>query len=97
MQERQKQLSENLSQGNEKIKSQRGSAVDVYVNNRVKWPHEFAHIEIKVKKVKRSHKMLVKCCLVFISTNNICLQKNYHEIIGVLYRHICLACFSVMA
>ena len=41
VQERLKQLSENLSQGKEKIKSQRGGSVDVYVNTRVKWPHGF--------------------------------------------------------
>ena len=41
VQERLKQLSENLSQGKEKIKFQRGGGVDVYVNNTVKWPHEF--------------------------------------------------------
>ena len=36
-----KQLSENLSQGKEKIKSQRGESIDEYINNRVKWLHEF--------------------------------------------------------
>ena len=41
VQERLKQLSENLNQGKEKIKSQRGGSVDVYINTRVKWPHEF--------------------------------------------------------
>ena len=41
VQERLKQLSENINQGKEKIKSQRGGSVDVYINNRVKWPHEF--------------------------------------------------------
>ena len=40
VQERLKQLSENLSQGKEKIKSQRDGSVDVYVNNRVKLPHQ---------------------------------------------------------
>ena len=50
VQERLKQLSENLSQGNDKIKSQRGGAVDVYVNTRVKWPHEFALTGTKKKR-----------------------------------------------
>ena len=39
--ERLKELS-SLSQGTEtKIKSQRGGPVDIFVKNRVKWPHEF--------------------------------------------------------
>ena len=32
---------ENVVRGDGKIKSQRGGPVDVYVSNRVKWPHEF--------------------------------------------------------
>ena len=41
VQERLRHLADNLVQGNEKIKSQRGGGVDVYVKNRVRWPHEF--------------------------------------------------------
>ena len=41
VQERLRHLADNLAQGNEKIKSQRGGGVDVYVKNRVRWPHEF--------------------------------------------------------
>ena len=39
--ERLKELS-NMAQGtDQKIKSQRGDPVDIFVKNRVKWPHEF--------------------------------------------------------
>ena len=41
VQNRLRQLAENSKPGTEKIKSQRGGAVEVFVNNRVKWPHEF--------------------------------------------------------
>ena len=41
MGERLKELS-NMAQGtDQKIKSQRGGSVDIFVENRVKWPHEF--------------------------------------------------------
>ena len=51
VQERLKQLSEILSQGKEKIKSQRGGSVDVHVNTRVKWPHEFVLSRTNKEKV----------------------------------------------
>ena len=35
------ELADNAGKGNEKIKSQRGGSVDVYVGKRIKWPHEF--------------------------------------------------------
>ena len=41
VQERLRHLADNLVQGNDKIKSQRGGGVDVYVKNKVRWPHEF--------------------------------------------------------
>ena len=41
VQNRLKQLAEQAKPGNEKIKSQRGGSVEVFVKNRVKWPHEF--------------------------------------------------------
>ena len=41
VQARLRELADNIQAGNSKIKSQRGGAVDVYVSNRVKWPHEF--------------------------------------------------------
>ena len=41
VQARLRELADNTQAGNSKIKSQRGGAVDVYVSNRVKWPHEF--------------------------------------------------------
>ena len=31
----------NSKPGTEKIKSQRGGSVEVFVNNRVKWSHQF--------------------------------------------------------
>ena len=190
VQERLKQLSENISQGKEKIKSQRGGSVDVFVNNRVKWPHEFilsgtnkerisydqlspvqwmagfcrtmrdqpdvkirehmldyvihlledaqdfswsaakaSHAVLlcrmeqgeisgwteseKIERIRRAHAQRhvtapsekgqkgqdktqhaskVLTCLYF--NKNTCLQKNSHETRGVLYRHICLACFT---
>ena len=37
-----RQLADNSKPGTDKIKSQReGGSVDVFVGNRVKWPHEF--------------------------------------------------------
>ena len=187
VQERLKQLSEILSQGKEKIKSQRGGSVDVYVNTRVKWPHEFILSGTNKEKVtydqlspvqwmagfcqtmrdqpdtkirehmldyiihlledaqdfswsaaKASHAVLlchmeqgeisgwadcdkigvpmhrdmllpppekgqkrqdknqqsskVLPCLYF--NKNTCVQKSSHETRGVMYRHICAACFS---
>ena len=190
VQERLKQLSDNISQGKEKIKSQRGGSVDVFVNNRVKWPHEFilsgtnkerisydqlspvqwmagffrtmrdqpdakirehmldyviylledaqdfswsaakaSHAVLlcrmeqgeisgwtesdKVERIRRAyaqrhvtapsekgqkgqdkaqHAGKVLTCPYF--NKNTCLQKNSHETRGVLYRHICLACFT---
>ena len=50
--ERLNQLSENLSQGNEK-KIKEGGAIDIYVNNRVKWFHEF--ILTGTNKEKKGH------------------------------------------
>ena len=41
VQNRLKQLSEQAAPGTDKIKSQRGGSVEVFVKNRVKWPHEF--------------------------------------------------------
>ena len=35
------ELADNAGKGNEKIKSQRGGAVDVYVGKQIRWPHEF--------------------------------------------------------
>ena len=35
------ELADNAGKDNEKIKSQRGGSVDVYVGKRIKWPHEF--------------------------------------------------------
>ena len=35
------ELADNAGKGNEKIKSQRGGAVDVYVGKRIRWPHEY--------------------------------------------------------
>ena len=190
VQERLKQLSENLNQGKEKIKSQRGGSVDVYINTRVKWPHEFilsgtnkervtynqlspvqwmagfcrtmrdqsdtkirehmldyviqlledaqdfswsaakaSHAVLlcrmeqgeisgwadcdKIERIRRAHAQRhvtappekgkkgqdknqqsskVLPCLYF--NKNTCLQKSSHETRGVLYRHICSACFS---
>ena len=34
-----RELADNAGKGNEKIKSQRGGSVDVYVGKRIKWPH----------------------------------------------------------
>ena len=41
VQNRLKQLAEQAKPGTKKIKSQRGGCVQVFVQNRVKWPHEF--------------------------------------------------------
>ena len=41
VQNRLRLLAENSKPGTEKIKPQRGGSVKVFVNNRVKWPHEF--------------------------------------------------------
>ena len=41
MQNRIRHLADNVKPGMGKIKSQRGGAVDVFVNNKVRWPHEF--------------------------------------------------------
>ena len=41
VQNRLKQLAEQAAPGTDKIKSQRGGSVEVFVTNRVKWPHEF--------------------------------------------------------
>ena len=41
VQNRLKQLAEQAAPGTGKIKSQRGGSVEVFVKNRVKWPHEF--------------------------------------------------------
>ena len=41
MQLRLQELADNAGKSNEKIKSQRGGLVDVYVFKRIKWPHEF--------------------------------------------------------
>ena len=41
VQNRLRQLADNARPGTEKFKSQRGGSVDVFVNKRVKWPHEF--------------------------------------------------------
>ena len=41
VQARLKHLVDNAKPGKDKIKSQRGGSVDVFVTNRVKWPHEY--------------------------------------------------------
>ena len=41
VQNRLKQLADQARPGTEKIKSQKGGSVEVFVQNRVKWPHEF--------------------------------------------------------
>ena len=41
VQERLRQLAENAVPGKPKIKSQRGGSVELFVPQRVKWPHEF--------------------------------------------------------
>ena len=41
MQNRLKQLADQAAPGTDKIKSQRGGSVEVFVKNRVKWPPEF--------------------------------------------------------
>ena len=41
VQARLRELVYNTHAGNSKIKSQRGGPVDLYINNRVKWPHKF--------------------------------------------------------
>ena len=41
VQNRLKQLADQARPGTEKVKSQRGGSVEVFVQNRVKWPHEF--------------------------------------------------------
>ena len=41
VQNRLKQLADQAAPGTDKIKSQRGGSVEVFVKNRVKWPHEF--------------------------------------------------------
>ena len=41
VQNRLRHLADNMKPGMGKIKSQRGGAVDVFVNDKVRWPHEF--------------------------------------------------------
>ena len=41
VQNRLRHLADNMKPGMGKIKSQRGGAVDVFVNHKVRWPHEF--------------------------------------------------------
>ena len=41
VQARLKHLVDNAKPGRDKIKSQRGGSVEVFVANRVKWPHEY--------------------------------------------------------
>ena len=41
VQTRLRHLADNVKPGMTKLKSQRGGAVDVFVNNKVRWPHEF--------------------------------------------------------
>ena len=41
VQNRLKQLADQARPGTEKIKSQRGGSVKVFVQNKVKWPHKF--------------------------------------------------------
>ena len=41
VQQRLHELSEKIHTGNGKIKSQRGGPVDLFVNHRIKWPHEY--------------------------------------------------------
>ena len=39
VQNRLRHLADNVKPGMSKIKSQRGGAVDVFVNHKVRWPH----------------------------------------------------------
>ena len=48
----------------------------------------------KVKKVKIRINNLAKSFHACILTKNTCIQKSSRETRGVLYRHICSACFS---
>ena len=41
VQTRLRHLADNVKPGMTKLKSQRGGAVDVFVNHKVRWPHEF--------------------------------------------------------
>ena len=41
VQQRLHELSEKIHSGNGKIKSERGGPVDFFVNQRIKWPHEY--------------------------------------------------------
>ena len=41
VQSRLRHLADNVKPGMTKLKSQRGGSVDVFVNHKVSWPHEF--------------------------------------------------------
>ena len=41
VQQRLQELAKNVHSGNGRVKSQRGGSIDIFVSNRVKWPHEY--------------------------------------------------------
>ena len=79
VQERLKQLSDNISQGKEKIKSQRGGSVDVFVNNRVKWPHEFILSGTNKERISYDQLSPVQWMAVFCRTMRDQPDAKIHE------------------
>ena len=59
MHERLKQLSEDLSSGNEKVNSHRAGDGYVYISNRVKWQHEF--VSTSTNKERVTYDQFLQC------------------------------------
>ena len=74
--ERLKELS-NMAQGtDQKIKSQRGGPVDIFVKNRVKWPHEFVLSGPSKERVSYNNLTVLQWVTGFCRTACIFMQQT---------------------